>query len=260
MIAGLPPWATKTRPLSDIRELTEPSLVEVAPRKLPPENTACKPSLSRSRSVASNRRPSVDSHLADNRGPAQKDTENRISDSRGQHSATPSPPSPANNTYSSIYSIPRSNVPRCSSSQPGARSASRLRVPPPVPPPPPPLASIPTPTIPPPPPHGSGNTIPRRGQSLSPLWQVAARLDPATSDRSRRIPSRTFIKEPLTGDILEFPTHRHLRVDLELELAARLFVGGEASKAQLKPVSTMLTEYGTREFWTLRGFKWILSA
>lgn len=64
--AGLPPWATKTRPLSDIRELTEPSLVEVAPRKLPPENTACKPSLSRNRSVASNRRPNVDSHLAEN--------------------------------------------------------------------------------------------------------------------------------------------------------------------------------------------------
>ena len=91
---------------------------------------------------------------------------------------------------------------------------------------PPPLASIPTPTIPPPPPRGSGNTIPRRGQSLSLLWQVAGQLDPATSDRSRRIPSRTFIKESLTDDILEFPTHRHLRVDLELELAAGLFVGG----------------------------------
>lgn len=122
--AGLPPRATKTRPLSDIRELTEPSLVEVASRKLPPENTACKPSLSRNRSVASTRRPSVDSHLAENRGPGKKDTENRISDSRGRDSATPSPPSLANNTYSRIYSIPRSNVPRRSSSQLGARSAS----------------------------------------------------------------------------------------------------------------------------------------
>jgi hypothetical protein len=224
--AGLLPWATKTRPLSDIRELTEPSLVEVAPRKLPPENTACKPPLSRNRSVASNRRPSVDSHLAENRGPGKKDTENRISGSRGRDSATPSPPSLANNTYSRIYSIPRSNIPRRSSSQLGARSASRPRVPPPVPPPPLPLASIPTPTIPPPPPRGSGNTIPRRGQSLSPLRQVAARLDPATSNRSRRVPSRTFIREPLIGDILEFPTHRHPRVDLELILAAGLFVRG----------------------------------
>jgi len=171
---GLPPWATKTRPLSDIRELTEPSLVEVAPRKLPPENTACKPSLSRNRSVASNRRPSVDSHLAENRGPGKKDTENRISGSRGRDCDSVTP-SPANNTYSSIYSIPRSNVPQCSSSHPGAQSASRPRVPPPVPPPPPPLASIPIPTIPPPPPHGLGNTIPRRGQSLSPLRQVAVR-------------------------------------------------------------------------------------
>jgi hypothetical protein len=193
--AGLPPRATKTRPLSDIRELTEPSLVEVAPRKLPPENTACKPSLSRNRSVASNRRPSVDSHLAENRGPGKKDTENRTSDSRGRDSATPSPPSLADNTYSRIYSIPRSNVPRRSSSQPEARSASRPRVPPPVPPPPLPLASIPTPTTPPPPPRGSGNTIPRRGQSLSLLRQIAARLDPVTRDRSRRIPSRTFIRE-----------------------------------------------------------------
>ena len=148
---GASSLATKTPPLSDIREFTDLSLVEVAPRKLPPENTACKPSLSQNRSVASNRRPNVDSHLAENRGPGNKDTENRISDSRGRDSATPSSPSPADNTYSSIYSIPRSNVPPCSSSQPGARSASRPRVPPPVPPPPPPLASIPTPTIPPPP-------------------------------------------------------------------------------------------------------------
>ena len=130
--AGLPPWATKTRPLSDIREPTEPSLVEVAPRKLPPENTACKPSLSRNRSAASNRRPSVDNHLAENRGPGKKDTENRISDSRGRDSATPSPLSPTNNTYSSIYNIPSSNVPPRSSSQPRARSASRPRVPPPA--------------------------------------------------------------------------------------------------------------------------------
>lgn len=97
-----------------------------------------------------------------------------------------------------------------------------------LPPPPPPLTSIPTPKIPPPPPRGLGNTIPRRGQSLSLLRQVAARLDPVTSDRSRRIPSRTFIKGPLAGDILEFPTHKHPRVDLELELAVRLFVGGRS--------------------------------
>lgn len=227
--AGQPPWPTKTRPLSDIRELTEPSLVEIVPRKPLPENITRKPSISRTRSVASNRRPSLDSHLAENRGPDKKESANRVSDSRGRGSSTPSPTSPADNTYSSIYSIPRSSVPPRSSSQAGVRSTSRPRAPLPVPPPPPlplPLATIRAPTIPPPPPRGSGNTVPHRGQSLSPLRQVAARLDPVSSDRSRRIPSRTFIREPLTGDILEFPTHRHPRVDLELELAAGLFVGG----------------------------------
>ena len=78
----------------------------------------------------------------------------------------------------------------------------------------------------PPPPRGSGNTIPRQGQSLSLLRQVAARLDPVTSDRSRRTPPRTLTREPLAGDILEFPTHRHPRVNHDLELAAGLFVGG----------------------------------
>lgn len=230
--AAIPPWPTKARPLSDIRELTEPSLVEVVPRKPLPENISRKTSLQRNRSVASNHRPSIDSHLAENKHAEKKEGGNRASDrvgsgSRGKPSSTP--PSPVDNTYSSIYSIPCGSVPPRSSSQPRIQGVSQPRQPPPAQPPAAPraLAAVAAPITPlNVPPRGSGYTIPRRGQSLSPVRHIAARLDPVACDTSRRIPSRTFLRDPLTSDILEFPTHRHPRVDLELELSAGLFVGG----------------------------------
>lgn len=42
----------------------------------------------------------------------------------------------------------------------------------------------------------------------------------------RHIPSRTFIREPLSKEILEFPSYRHPRIDLGLDLSAGIFVGG----------------------------------
>jgi len=55
---------------------------------------------------------------------------------------------------------------------------------------------------------------------------VAAKFDPVSHDTHRRIPSRTFIREPLSNELVEFPTHRHPRVELGLDLAAGIFVGG----------------------------------
>ncbi|KAF2875415.1 hypothetical protein BDV95DRAFT_602851 [Massariosphaeria phaeospora] len=231
-------WA-KTRPLSDIRELTEPSLAETAPQRLLSDNrfpaNASRTDLSRRPSVASRHRPSIDSRLAENRDPDRKnsiDSNGARSGRRGRPSRTPSPPSPADNSHSSIYSIPPCSVPPRSSSQTRARSMSHPRQPPPIPPVPitqrpPPLPSLNTvPTLPLPPPRGSGHTIPRRGQSQSPLRNVAARLDPISHDTHRRIPSRTFTREPLSNELLEFPTHRHPRVNLGLDLTAGVFVGG----------------------------------
>ncbi|KAF2476885.1 uncharacterized protein BDR25DRAFT_321448 [Lindgomyces ingoldianus] len=236
--AGVPSWA-KTRPLSDIRELTEPSLVETIPQKLLSENSIARStSVSRKPSVVSRRRPSIDSRLGENREPERKNSHesNGIrSGTRVRPSRTPSPPSPADNSYSSIYSIPPGSVPPRSSSRARTRSDSQLRQPPPTMPPFSILQHAPTrpslnlvPSIPAPPPRGSGNTIPRRGHSQSPLRQVAARLDPISHDTHRRIPSRTFLRESLSNELIEFPTHRHPRVELGLDLSAGIFVGGSS--------------------------------
>lgn len=236
--ANAPSWA-KPRPLSDIRELTEPSLVEAIPQRLLSESnlarSTSRTSLSRKPSSVSKHRPSIDSRLAENREPERKaslESNGVRSGRRGRPSRTPSPPSPADNSYSSIYSIPPGSVPPRSSSRARARSTSRSRAPPQIPllpvtqrvPAPPSLHTVPS--LPAPPPRGSGNTIPRRGQSQSPLRHVAARLDPISHDTHRRIPSRTFIREPFSTEILEFPTHRHPRVELGLDLSAGIFVGG----------------------------------
>ncbi|KAF1842897.1 uncharacterized protein K460DRAFT_290980 [Cucurbitaria berberidis CBS 394.84] len=230
---------TKARPLSDIRELTEPSLADTAPRKLVSINnqrSTSRTELSRMPSAASRRRPSIDTRHGENKEPDRKysiDSNGIRSAYRGRSSRTPSPQSPVdNNSISSIYSIPPSSVPPRSSSRTRARSVSRTRPTPQKPPlygtqRIPATTSLNTiPTIPLPPPKGCSNTIPKRGQSQSPLRHVAARLDPITHDTNRRIPSRTFIREPLSKELLEFPSHRHPRIELGLDLSAGIFVGG----------------------------------
>lgn len=235
-----PVWSTKARPLSDIRELTEPSLVEIPGKPLPDSGLIRNPSL---RSVRSRGRPSTDNHSAENRKPDAKEVETRGQENagftnRGRRSPPPKPQSPPpevpDHSYTSVFSIPRASIPPRSSSQP-RRSTSRPRQ----------NKSISeinpargtTPSLPPPAPaRGTGHDIPARGQTSSPLRQVTARLDPVTSETSRRIPSRTFVREPLTSDILEFPTHRHPRVALDLELSAGLFVGGSSVEGTIQIV------------------------
>lgn len=234
-----PLWA-KVRPLSDIRELTEPSLADTIPRRLLsdgnlPRNTS-RPDVSRKASAASKHRPSTDPRYGENREPDRKfSTESNGGRSvyQGRSSRTPSPPSPAdNNSVSSIYSIPPGSVPPRSSSRSRAHNASQKRQAPaalhssttqrlPIT-----TASYTAPTLPQPPLRGVGHTIPRHGQSLSPLRHVATRIDPISHDNSRRIPSRTFIRESLSKDLLEFPSHRHPRIELGLDLSAAVFVGG----------------------------------
>jgi hypothetical protein len=224
-------WA-KIRPLSDIRELTEPSLADTGPRKpLTHSHSASRPDLSR-RPSATKRRPSIDTRNGENREPDRKtslESNGITSIHRGRSSRSPSPPSPVdNNSISSIYSIPPGNVPPRSSSRTRAHSASKSRAP---------LQQRaqcgPAITLPntishsvPPPNKSCGHTIPRRGQSQSPLRHVAARLDPISHDTNRRVPSRTFVREPLSKELLEFPSHRHPRIELGFDLSAGIFVGG----------------------------------
>jgi hypothetical protein len=226
-------WA-RIRPLSDIRELTEPSLADPLPRKPITEKylpSASRPDLSRKPSVASKRRPSIDTRYGENKEPDRKislESNGIRSVHRGRSSRTPSPPSLAdNNSISSIYSIPPGSVPPRSSSQTRARSASKPRAPLQQTAHVPAAMSLNTAPILPPLLHkGCDHTIPQRGRPQSPLRHVAARLDPVLHDTDRHIPSRTFVREPFSKELLEFPSHRHPRIELGLDLLAGIFVGG----------------------------------
>ncbi|KAF1971277.1 hypothetical protein BU23DRAFT_471373 [Bimuria novae-zelandiae CBS 107.79] len=220
-------WA-RTRPLSDIREITESSLADTIPRRLLSEkqlpHSGSHTELTQKPSVAS-RLASLDPRLAENREPDRKtsiDSNGVRSTHRGRRT-----PSPVDLSISSIYSIPPGSIPPRSSSKTRARSASQGRFTLPI-------SSlnaqkVPVPSlnnvtaIPLPPPRGASSTIPRRGQSQSPLHDLAA---PVAHDTNRRPPSRTFVREPLSAELLEYPSHRHPRVHLGLDLSASLFVGG----------------------------------
>lgn len=89
------------------------------------------------------------------------------------------------------------------------------------------------PLLPPPAPRGRGFTIPNRGLSKSPVREVAARLDPVSSDVVQRIPSRTFLRDA-SDEMVEFPTHRHPRVSVDIHLAAPLFVGGGSLEGNVR--------------------------
>ncbi|KAL6709321.1 hypothetical protein ACN47E_001728 [Coniothyrium glycines] len=231
-------WA-KTRPLSDIREITEPSLVEPMSRQ-PEEDTflrsTSRSEMTRKTSLASKLRPSMETRGGENREPRRKDsvgsTGHRIA-RRGRSSRSPSPPSPADNhSISSIYSIPATSVPPRSSSRTRARSASRNHGPPQLPP----IQATQqpftatylhsVPMIPLQPPMNSKITIPSHGQSHSPLRHIASHREPNNNEIVRRVPSKTFIREPVSKELLEFPSHRHPRIELGLDLTAGIFMGG----------------------------------
>ncbi|KAJ4993653.1 hypothetical protein SVAN01_00707 [Stagonosporopsis vannaccii] len=146
---------------------------------------------------------------------------------RGRSSRTPSPPSPADDNSSySVYSVPAGSVPPRSSSRAHTRSASHTRQ----------AAGA----------LLSSNTQPlltnattqekttqalplpgpQHGQSPSPLRYVATQIDSTLYVTNRGIPCRTFSRMPLSKELLEFPTHRHPRIELGLDLSAGIFVGG----------------------------------
>jgi hypothetical protein len=226
-----PPWA-KTRPLSDIRELTEPSLAETIPRRLLSDNlprSSSRTEVSRKTSAVSKRRPGIDTCHGENREPERKNSIESNSIGfvhRERSSRTPSPPSPAdNNSISSIYSIPPKNVPPRSSSRTRARSTSRPRNPQ-IPPPLPSQQALPLASkkaLPLPPRSSRENDCPLPQSSAR---YIAAHPDTIFADSNQHIYSKTFARQPLSKDMLEFPTHRHPRIELGLDLSAGIFVGG----------------------------------
>ena len=209
---GNPPghqgWPPGMRPLSDIRELTEPSLVDA---------------LEKRPSASVHRQPSITRQSSLRRGPSLKRAGSvRIVEPIGSSSSSYREDMMASESTidtpeslrdgSSLYSIPISSIPARQSSnireRPRHHRSTTSR-------------SSPTPLQ-----RNASRTIPYRGTSHSPVKQVRARLDAVGSDTSRRVPSGTFIRNPVPRDILEFPTHRHPRIGVDLQIGAPLFVGG----------------------------------
>nr|POF15217.1 uncharacterized protein CFP56_42106 [Quercus suber] len=212
-----------TRPLSDIRELTEPSLIDVLARR-PSAQMRYQPSLP---NFASTKRTSplrrtssniVQENTTLGRQPVYAKGAEPVPPSSSSYSTTPE--------QSSFYAIPRSIVPQRSSSQVHSRRPSLSRTQNPsicVVPPPPPLPA-------------DGHTIPSRGRARSPVKAAQLRLDPVTAESRRRVPSRTCVRNPPPVDILQYRDFPHHRVEIELQIKASVFVGGGTIEGSVKIV------------------------
>ena len=60
----------------------------------------------------------------------------------------------------------------------------------------------------------------------SPVKDVDIRLGPITADVPKRVPSRTHDRGLQILDLVEFPTYKHPRLKLDLQVSASIFVGG----------------------------------
>lgn len=192
-----PPFSG-ARPLSDIRETTEPNLIEAIQRKAIGAS-------------AHTRRPSASGSQRSYRRDRQSSNSGRES---RQEARSPHRQFDGQDDRTSVYSIPPNNIPLRTSSRAHKRSLSIPRAP---------AINIAVP--------GSAyRCITNRGQSQSPVRDVASRLDPAEADRFRRIPSKTIVKveNANSKDILDHPTHPHPRLRVDLQVAAPLFVGGSS--------------------------------
>lgn len=203
------PPASSARPLSDIREVTEISLMDGV--------------LSRARqdpahsSGGINRQSSLKRSGSLKRGhPTQIKRNNSVKiiepePYRKQPSTSSSdpeqPPTPTPEA-SSVYSAPPSSIPRRTSTKTKRPQENEDR-------------------------HvdatferSSGESIRNHGESISPLKAAGLHRTSTESETSYRLPSRTFVRSPAPIDVLEFPTCRHARVDLDIHVIAPLFVGG----------------------------------
>ena len=204
-------WSAIARPLSDICELSEPSLIDRVTRKpsarIPNHRSASRAS-STKRDEAAKRAGSVKTapNIAQLPHTRTKSQDNGSS----SYSSTPE--------QSSFYSIPQASVPRRSSSQTHAQrpGKSHARIPS--------VHAILESNH--APPTNQGYSIPNRGKSHSPVKEAGRRLDAITSEAERRVPSQTHVRNPIPTDILEFSSYKHPRVKLELQVSAPVFVGG----------------------------------
>ena len=197
------PLANSARPLSDIREVTEISLMDgvlgraKADQAHAPAGITRQSSLKRSGSFQRGIPTKV------KRGNSVKIVEPEpLSTSSSECEQPPTPEA------SSVYSVPLSSIPRRASSKTRTSHKTEER-------------------------HihesfdrSSGESVRGHGQSISPLKVAGPHRASSGSETSQRVPARTFLRSNPPIDVLEFPTCRHARIDLDIHVIAPLFVGG----------------------------------
>ncbi|KAK6441942.1 hypothetical protein LTR95_001830 [Oleoguttula sp. CCFEE 5521] len=214
------------RPLSDIREITEPSLIDMVShvkRRSRPHGPLHRRSKSNpsplKRETSVKRKTSVRTAEPTN-SRAHNKREVSVEPPSSSYSSTPPAPS--------CYAIPLSSVPRRSSSQAhtsndakghdrktstGSGWSGKREVKA--------VAQIA---------HFTGRdniaTVPAHGASQSPVKHAILRHGAITSDSMRKSSSKTLIRDPKPAEILVFPTFRHPRMRLDLQVSAPLCVGG----------------------------------
>jgi hypothetical protein len=228
----LVPWTTRLRPLSDIREATEPSLIELMPNGFSRAINVAASGIQRSSSlkrsdsqktIESTQRfyPASTSVLPRNR--SQQSLGKRLTEENTKKTDTAITPE-SGTDRSSAYSLSLENVPR---KNPSTKTTSNLRE-----------RSIPMLR---PLPTGIHNeniappalrpTVPHRGLAESPLRNsiVPPRevLPPSRHGRTNHGISTTVDKsDGPDGDVLTNPTTKHPRLSMQMHLSATIFVGG----------------------------------
>lgn len=201
------------RPLSDIRELTEPSLFE-APLRIHHSRAAAPPAPKRSTSA---RRPAGRGppHVLRNVETAPCDTSKQA---RRSEDGT------------SIYSIPLGNIPPRSSSKEYERKLAAR--------PKPSLTISREPAVLLSQPHAPFLAVENTRQGLSPIKGASSRKTSTDPQKAPRIPSKTIIKRenPSTEHLLDSPNLPHPRLKVDLLLAAPLFVGGSSVEGVIRIV------------------------
>lgn len=213
------------RPLSDIREITEPNLLDAPSARYNVEQQL--PSQQRRRPPSTNRDPL---------SRARQHSNQRSHIPPNQHDGI-SDPIRRSEDHASIYSIPLGNIPpRSSSKDPTKRNASvRRKQSTSVNPESAPI--VPTP-------QSGYHFIPNTSYAQSPIRDASSRnasgrgrsIDPG---RAARIPSKTIIKSqhsPSNEQLLREPSLPHPRLKVDLLLAAPLFVGGSSVEGVLRIV------------------------
>lgn len=207
--AYLPVRPVPTRPLSDIREITEPSLFDAEEQRQDKDTHQ----LSNS-SIESTIRHELSAH-----SPSIRPLPLRVGARKPQKS--PLRREITQDEPSSIFNVPSGSVPpRSSSRHATKRSISIPRAP---------AVILPTPKLP-------FRCIRNAGQTQSPVREVAERLDPFFDHV--RAPSKTIVKmENFSAtDILDNPIHNHPRIKMELLIVAPLFVGGSTVEGTIRLV------------------------